>query len=90
MATDFPPYPPCAAYPCRTRECCGLFKYKTEWPNLVGMAAEQAKAIIVKDNPIVAVVLVHKDEGVVDDFCCNRVWLFVDDKNHVSQVPMVG
>ncbi|KAL7117171.1 hypothetical protein ACP275_03G055900 [Erythranthe tilingii] len=91
MAANFTPYPPCSTFLCSDRECCGTQqKYDTVWPNLVGMAAEEAKAIITKDNPLVTVVLVHRDEATIDNFCCNRVWLFVDESNRVRKVPMVG
>lgn len=91
MARARIPYPPCAFSICTNPACCGNHgQYKIEWPNLVGMGAEEAKNIIYRDNPLVTVVLVHINEGITDDFCCNRVWLYIDEKNHVQQVPIVG
>ncbi|KAG8389854.1 hypothetical protein BUALT_Bualt01G0022100 [Buddleja alternifolia] len=84
------PYPPCENTACTTRKCCARFMYKTIWPNLLGMAAEEAKAIIVQDNPLVTVVSVPPGVGVIHNFCCNRVWLWLDEKNHVQLVPKVG
>ncbi|KAL8058917.1 hypothetical protein ABFX02_03G053600 [Erythranthe guttata] len=84
------PYPPCASSICMSSECCGLGKYQTIWPGLLGKAAEEARAVILKGNPHVGVVVVPKDGGITDDFCCNRVWVFVDENNRVRRVPKVG
>ncbi|KAI3460238.1 hypothetical protein Pfo_016901 [Paulownia fortunei] len=84
------PYPPCVSFPCRDRECCGQGKYKTMWPNLIGFGAEEAKTIIVQDNPLVTVVPVRIGQPIIDNFCCNRVRLIIDEKNHVVHVPVVG
>lgn len=86
----WPTYPPCGSFPCVNIKCCSKGKYKVTWPDLVGKSSEEAKSIITKDNAVVTVVLVHKGEPVLDDFCCNRVWLYVDDNNRVTRVPHVG
>ncbi|EYU37170.1 hypothetical protein ABFS82_12G052800 [Erythranthe guttata] len=83
-------YPPCKSGACVSRECCGQDMYPVEWPNLVGVAAEKAKAIITKDNPLVTVFTVPPGRGIFFDFCCNRVQLFIDENNRVRAVPMVG
>ncbi|EYU19958.1 hypothetical protein MIMGU_mgv1a026359mg, partial [Erythranthe guttata] len=65
--------------------------FNTEWPNLVGMAAEQAKSIILRDNPLVNDVrFIPEGSAVIHDFCCNRVWLFFDENKRVVHVPKVG
>ncbi|GFQ03446.1 hypothetical protein PHJA_003020900 [Phtheirospermum japonicum] len=54
------------------------------------MTAEQATAIIVHDNPLVTVKPILKDSHFIPDFCCNRVWLCIDENHRVYQEPMVG
>ncbi|KAL0432549.1 UNVERIFIED_CONTAM: Subtilisin-chymotrypsin inhibitor-2A [Sesamum latifolium] len=83
-------YPPCRSFPCQDVQCCSNGKYKIEWPELLGKTPEEAKAVIGRDNPLVTVVLVPRGTGTTDDFCCNRVWLKLDDKNRIYQVPIVG
>ncbi|EYU43021.1 hypothetical protein MIMGU_mgv1a017342mg [Erythranthe guttata] len=78
-------YPPCA--PCGSRD---RSKYKNIWPELVGMGVEEAKRIIVKDNPLVTVVVVIGCGAVVNILCCNRVCLFLDKNYRVYTVPIVG
>ncbi|KAI3460239.1 hypothetical protein Pfo_016902 [Paulownia fortunei] len=80
----------CSSFGCTDPECCGLRNYRTIWPNLLGMDAEEAKAIILKDNPVVRVVFLHKGDATTFDFCCNRVWLWIDENNRVFRVPKVG
>ncbi|KAL3642150.1 hypothetical protein CASFOL_012965 [Castilleja foliolosa] len=84
------PYPPCESFGCDSRECCGR-GYKFTWPNVVGMTKDEAIAIIVRDNPLVTIVL--RSEGHrwrILDFCCNRVWLDIDANNRVCLEPEVG
>ncbi|KAL0291890.1 UNVERIFIED_CONTAM: hypothetical protein Scaly_2614700 [Sesamum calycinum] len=87
------PYPPCVIYPqCQSRECCSA-GHKYIWPNVVGMDHFEAKAIIERDNPLATVVFVAKDGATIDNFCCNRVYVFVDEHLKVSSepaLPMVG
>ncbi|GFP79237.1 chymotrypsin inhibitor i a b and c subunits, partial [Phtheirospermum japonicum] len=56
--------------------------YKAAWPELVGQPTEICKAQIEKDNPLITVVILGRDEERTDPygpyFCCNRVYLFVD------------
>ncbi|KAL7143966.1 hypothetical protein ABFS83_08G227100 [Erythranthe nasuta] len=90
MAYQWPRYPPCASDPCTSYECCGQNRYNTIWPNLIGVAVEEAKGIIMNDNPLVTVVVVPQGGGVLDIFCCNRVCIFVDENYLVRLVPVVG
>lgn len=79
------PYPPCVS-----DESC-VSPYKSIWPELVGRDVEEAKAIITRDNPLVTVVPIDQHHKVIVDLCCNRVWLFYDNKNNlVRLVPKVG
>ncbi|KAG8390003.1 hypothetical protein BUALT_Bualt01G0038100 [Buddleja alternifolia] len=82
------PFPPCVSFPCDDRECCGQGKYKTTWPNLVGVGAQQAKTVITRDNPLVTVVYTYKGSIIDTDLCCNRVALLLDGNNRVIDEPM--
>lgn len=93
------PYPPCVplwcfrpdfCHACSDSKCCAFDgKYKYEWPELVGVAAQEAKATIIRDNPLVTVVLVPPGYIMDDNFCCNRVWLQMDEANIVKKMPVV-
>ncbi|CAI9786445.1 unnamed protein product [Fraxinus pennsylvanica] len=78
------PYPPCASSDgyCDTG-------YKATWPNTLGMDGEQAKAIIEKDNPLVTVLIRAPNNYVIHNFCCNRVWVFVDEHYKVLVIPKI-
>lgn len=67
-----------------------LIGVKKEWPELVGVAQAVAKAQIEKENQFVTAVPIPKDAFVTLDWCCNRVWLGVDDDGLVVGVPKVG
>ncbi|KAF7847208.1 hypothetical protein BT93_L3228 [Corymbia citriodora subsp. variegata] len=86
------PYPPCAYKPnCKAAECCylGILPNPFRWPQLVGQSGWQAKAVIEKDNPYVTVIFtVVKQEQT--DFCCNRVYVWVDLFGSVLEIPTVG
>ncbi|KAF6174566.1 hypothetical protein GIB67_006218 [Kingdonia uniflora] len=78
-------YPPCVNYTCD-------YANPRTWPQLLGKPANVAKAIIERDVPEVAVILRTSDNYGIFDFCCNRVWLYVDnDARHtVNAVPKIG
>ncbi|KAL0408948.1 UNVERIFIED_CONTAM: hypothetical protein Sradi_1829200 [Sesamum radiatum] len=79
------PYPPCAGKTCRD------IVYKKAWPELVGVEAWACKVKIERENPIVTVVTVPRQGGTIrPDFCCNRVYLFVDENHICYFVPTVG
>lgn len=64
--------------------------YKFRWPALVGKSEQVATAVIERDNPLVTVVPLP--DGVVGytDFCCNRVYIFLDSDGNVRSTPVVG
>ncbi|KAK6146800.1 hypothetical protein DH2020_020669 [Rehmannia glutinosa] len=85
MSAPKQPYPPCAG------NSCSYHGYKTAWPELVGQAGPKCKAAIEKDNPFVTVVNVPRNGGTIEpDYCCNRVYLFVDENNVCYFIPTVG
>ncbi|GFQ04554.1 inhibitor of trypsin and hageman factor [Phtheirospermum japonicum] len=65
-------------------------KYKSEWPELVGLPGPQCKATIERDNPTVVVVLVPPPGWIDRDFCCNRVYVFLDDGGLCLFAPKLG
>ncbi|KAF8405721.1 hypothetical protein HHK36_007798 [Tetracentron sinense] len=74
-----------------TREGGGAAEGKRyEWPELVGKNGESAKTIIEKDNPFVTAVVIPTENFRDLTFCCNRVWVNVDNKGNVVSVPRVG
>ncbi|CAN8324039.1 unnamed protein product [Cochlearia groenlandica] len=86
---------------CETCDCTGIscqsrFRgLKVEWPELRGVSAVVAKAIIEKDNPHVTAFILPAGEYYVPIInCCNRVMLWVSSDNcpngPVSNRPMVG
>ncbi|XP_062230078.1 inhibitor of trypsin and hageman factor-like [Phragmites australis] len=71
---------------------------KMVWPELLGKKGKKAKAVIQKENPYTdAAIFAPKDAIVTDDYCCNRVRIYVDcntscdyENAVVVQVPKVG
>nr|CAB3459920.1 unnamed protein product [Digitaria exilis] len=60
---------------------------KTSWPEVVGLPAEEAKKIILKDMPDADVVVLPAGSPVTLDWRSNRVRVVVDT---VAQTPTVG
>ncbi|MCL7027979.1 hypothetical protein MKW94_030280 [Papaver nudicaule] len=73
-----------------------LFPYlsgkRITWPQLLGKPAAEAKATIERDLPNVTAVIVPEYYIHSEDFCCNRVFVFVKNnpQRTVSRVPVVG
>ncbi|TVU11422.1 hypothetical protein EJB05_45008, partial [Eragrostis curvula] len=71
---------------------------KMAWPELLGKKGKEAKAVIEKENPYVnQAIYAPQDTIVTDEYCCNRVRIYVDCKNTcdyansvVVQIPKVG
>ncbi|KAL6592691.1 hypothetical protein ACP70R_042791 [Stipagrostis hirtigluma subsp. patula] len=71
---------------------------KVAWPELRGKRGKEAEPVIKEENPnIDAVICVPRDALVSQDYCCNRVWVYVDCKSacdyenaEVVRVPKVG
>ncbi|KAI4383535.1 hypothetical protein MLD38_009362 [Melastoma candidum] len=83
------PYPPCESDLCTDRSCCSNgFKYR--WPNLVGKSGVLAKRVIEANNPLVTVVVLPFGSVGLTDFCCNRVYVFLDENSNVIATPIIG
>uniref|UniRef100_A0A803LFF3 Uncharacterized protein n=1 Tax=Chenopodium quinoa TaxID=63459 RepID=A0A803LFF3_CHEQI len=68
-------------------ECPG----KNVWPELVGENGKEAAEIIKKENPNVIEATVLPDgTAVIENFRCDRVWVWVDCNGLVVRPPMTG
>ncbi|KAE9619175.1 hypothetical protein Lal_00047812 [Lupinus albus] len=64
---------------------------KSSWPELVGVKGEVAARVIKKENPLVVEVrILHENSYVIPYLKCNRVWVLVDDKGIVKEIPRLG
>ncbi|KAF7073364.1 hypothetical protein CFC21_078364 [Triticum aestivum] len=60
---------------------------KTSWPEVVGLSAEEAKKIILKDKPDADIVVLPAGSMVTMDYNPRRVRVFVDT---VDETPYAG
>uniref|UniRef100_A0A0D9WBX2 Subtilisin-chymotrypsin inhibitor-2A n=1 Tax=Leersia perrieri TaxID=77586 RepID=A0A0D9WBX2_9ORYZ len=60
---------------------------KTSWPEVVGMTAEEAKKVILKDMPEADIVVLPAGSVVTTEFRDNRVRIFIDT---VADTPRIG
>ncbi|KAI3830287.1 hypothetical protein L1987_04425 [Smallanthus sonchifolius] len=63
---------------------------KTNWPELLGMKAEDAEKKIKEEMPRATVHVIPHDSFVTMDFVSNRVRLFVDSSQNVIKAPKIG
>ena len=70
--------------------CFKLYVGKSEWPELLGAQGQAAERTIERENHIVNAVIVVEGTQVTDDFRCDRVRVWVNDYNSVTQVPRIG
>lgn len=56
----------------------------------MGALADDAAAIIEKENTLVNVIIVKVGMPVTMDYRCNRVRLWVDEHDIVVEVPRIG
>nr|P16062.1 RecName: Full=Subtilisin-chymotrypsin inhibitor CI-1A [Hordeum vulgare]AAA32945.1 chymotrypsin inhibitor [Hordeum vulgare] len=73
-------------YPEPTEGSIGASSAKTSWPEVVGMSAEKAKEIILRDKPNAQVEVIPVDAMVHLNFDPNRVFVLVA----VARTPTVG
>ncbi|RZC90550.1 hypothetical protein C5167_029679 [Papaver somniferum] len=68
-----------------------ICKGKSSWPELVGCDGDTAAATIKKQNRnIVSAIVVLEGTGVIEDFRCNRVWVWVNGSGIVTITPVIG
>ncbi|WCJ23955.1 Serine protease inhibitor potato inhibitor I-type family protein [Euphorbia peplus] len=63
---------------------------KDSWPELVGMNGDAASVIIMIQNPKVNALTVKEGSMVSGDFRCDRVRVFIDESQSVTEVPQIG
>nr|GEY03626.1 proteinase inhibitor I13 [Tanacetum cinerariifolium] len=63
---------------------------KCSWPELEGTTREAAAARIERENPRVDAIVVLNETTTTTDFCCDRVWVRVNSRGIVIQVPGIG
>ncbi|ESP02199.1 hypothetical protein LOTGIDRAFT_230585 [Lottia gigantea] len=63
---------------------------KTEWPELVGLPAQEAEAKIKEENSNLTVHILPELSPVTMDYREDRVRIFTNAENKVSQVPRTG
>ncbi|XP_031473454.2 glu S.griseus protease inhibitor-like isoform X1 [Nymphaea colorata] len=64
---------------------------KQSWPELVGQAGEVAEPVIKGQNPFVKdVIIVRNDTKLIENFRCDRVWIFTNPDGTISRIPTVG
>lgn len=63
----------------------------TEWPELVGRQGEEAKQIIMNQNPSLTTVnIIPEGSPVTADYRTDRVRIFVKPDGTVAYPPMIG
>ncbi|XP_044955294.1 subtilisin-chymotrypsin inhibitor CI-1B [Hordeum vulgare subsp. vulgare] len=73
-------------YPEPTEGSIGASGAKRSWPEVVGMSAEKAKEIILRDKPDAQIEVIPVDAMVPLDFNPNRIFILVA----VARTPTVG
>ncbi|GBF93635.1 hypothetical protein Rsub_06357 [Raphidocelis subcapitata] len=63
---------------------------RAEFPDLVGLPAEEAKAKINEERPDLNVVVRAPGQPMTRDFRVDRVVLMVDEEGKVKTKPMTG
>ncbi|KAK3416392.1 hypothetical protein EUGRSUZ_H02107 [Eucalyptus grandis] len=63
---------------------------KSSWPELVGVNGAKAKLIIENENKRVTGVIQLERTPHSLDICCNRVFIWVDNKGNIVKVPTIG
>ena len=63
---------------------------KTEFPEMVGMSGEEAKAQLETIFPTFEIVIVPWDAMMTMDYREDRIRVRVDDDGNVKKVPRIG
>ncbi|KAF3788994.1 hypothetical protein EJ110_NYTH19789 [Nymphaea thermarum] len=72
-------------------QVCAPIAGKQSWPELVGRAGEVAEPVIKGQNPFVKdVIIVRNDTKLIENFRCDRVWIFTNPDGTIRKIPTVG
>jgi hypothetical protein len=63
---------------------------KSDWSELVGIKGEEAKIIILQQDPSIEVLVIPLGTPVTRDYRMNRVRIFVDTDGVTVQPPRRG
>ena len=63
---------------------------KTEWPELEGKTAEEAKAALQQEAPGFHIQVIGPDMFATADYRCDRIRVWLNKQQRVSQPPRVG
>jgi hypothetical protein len=63
---------------------------KIEWPELQGKTADEAKAGLEKDAPRFKIQVIGPDMMATADYRCERIRIWLNKQQRVSQPPRVG
>lgn len=63
---------------------------KSSWPELVGTSGEVAAATIERENTLVDAIIVKEGSSVIENFSCERVWVWVNCDGIVISTPQIG
>ncbi|KZV24795.1 inhibitor of trypsin and hageman factor-like [Dorcoceras hygrometricum] len=73
-----------------SQRCRSVQARKLSWPELVGKDGHAAAEVVERENPNVRAIVLKDGTPVTKDFRCDRVWVWVNDKNRVVRPPTVG
>ncbi|CAN1142568.1 Subtilisin inhibitor 1 [Linum perenne] len=77
--------------PLQSKQIAGFQgRSKSQWPELVGLPAEEAQAKIKQDMEGALVQVVPPNHFVTMDFRRNRVRLYVDSEGKIARAPIIG
>ncbi|PKA51972.1 Subtilisin inhibitor 1 [Apostasia shenzhenica] len=63
---------------------------RDNWPEVVGLPAEEAEKKIREEQPESRIQIVGPDQMVTMDFSTGRVRIFVDSAGKVASTPRIG
>jgi len=68
-----------------------MYDSRKSWPELLGVAEAIACETIEKSNPNIKAIPILPSQVTPLDFCCNRVWVWVDKHGGVViKIPKIG
>jgi hypothetical protein len=63
---------------------------KIEWPELQGKTADEAKAVLEKEAPGFKIQVIGPDMMATAEYRCERIRIWLNKQQRVSQPPRVG
>jgi hypothetical protein len=63
---------------------------KTQWPELIGKTADEAKVILQQEAPGFHIQVLGADMMATMDWNCRRIRVWLDDTGKVARKPIIG